>query len=385
MKIFYWVESLNHQQLDTWDFIEELSGEPVTYIITHIENQTRKQQGWPKKDVSNKNVVLLDKKEWFVNARRLINNNKEAIHVFYGFWSERRWFPLILYSLKQGVKLAILQEPYNESCVGYYREELKYISKLKKLLRPFLYKKAASLINKYSADKKRPCIFPISLIAYQQFIKAGFDKDSLFPFGYFIHRLKPYPPSEVEHSSLRLVFVGSLLKRKGLDVAIDAINILADNGVKVTLDVYGPGDPKLYISDNSELVIYKGVIPTEQAQMVIANYDALLLPSRHDGWGLVVNEALLQGIPAIVSDKVGAKCLIERSGAGLIFRNEDTYQLSKILAELSGDPALLKEMRHSAEIVGYQILPQNGAQYLLNVVNFYFYFSGVKPEAIWTV
>jgi len=384
MKIFYWVDSLNHQQLGTWDSVEELSGEPVTYIITEVENQTRKLQGWPKKDISNKNVVLLDKKKWFADSRRLINSNKEAVHVFYGFWSERKWFPIILYSLKQGVKIAILQEPYNESSVGYNQEEFLVVSKLKIFLRPFLYKISAALINKNSADKKRPCIFPISLIAYQQFIKAGFDKDSLFPYGYFVHQLKTNHRIEVEDFSIRLVFVGSLLRRKGLDVAIDAITMLTGNGRKVTLDVYGPGDPKLFIPNNSKQIIYKGVIPTEQTQTVIANYDALLLPSRHDGWGLVVNEALLQGVPAIVSNKVGAKCLLERSGAGIVFRSEDAYELSRIFAELSSEPARLKEMRHNAELVGHQILPKQGAQYLLNVLSFYFFGSGVKPNAIWT-
>ena len=88
---------------------------------------------------------------------------------------------------------------------------------------------------------------------------------------------------------LRLIFVGALLKRKGLDVAVNAIHILNQQGIKVTLDVYGSGDPRSFIPKDLDNVTYKGVIATEKAQGVIAQYDALLLPSRHDGWGVVVN------------------------------------------------------------------------------------------------
>ena len=383
MKIFYWVKNLNHHHLYTMASVEEQSGESVTYIITDIEDPVRKRQGWHKTDLSDKDVIILDKQRWQTESVRILGQNKNAVHIFFGFWQERRWFLLILYGLLKGIKIAILQEPYNESAVGYQKEELVITSKLKVIFRPLLYRMAASVINIASLHSKPPCILPISLIAHQQFIEAGFNIDSLFPFGYFVQRLnsvKDKKPNEF----IRLVFVASLLKIKGLDVAIKAINNLSDISEKITLDVYGPGDPKLFIPNDSEKVQYKGVIPTEQAQNVIANYDILLLPSRHDGWGLVVNEALLQGVPAIVSDRVGAKCLIERSGAGIVFRNEDTYQLSNILADLMTDPKKMADMCNSAAVVGNQILPQNGARYLLDVFGYYFFGVGVKPNAIWT-
>jgi len=383
MKIIYWVKNLSHLHLHTWSCVEELSGEPVTYIITELENKIRKQQGWNKPDISNKDVILLNNRKWINRSVKIINQEKNAIHVFFGFWQERRWFPLILYCLLQGIKTAIIQEPYSKAAVGYFSEEDFITSNFKAKFRPLLYRFAASLVNIVSINKKRPCLLPISLIAKEQFEQAGFDKESLFPFGYFVQRIQSEKDNK-KGDYLSLIYIASLIKRKGLDVAVSATNKLFVNYQKVTLDVYGPGDPGTFIPEHSNSVVYKGIIPTEHAQSVIADHDALLLPSRHDGWGLVVNEALLQGVPAIVSDRVGAKCLLEKSGAGMVFKSEDIEQLASILTQLVNDPQKLSDMRQAAEIVGSQILPQHGAQYLLDVFEYYFFGSGTKPNAIWT-
>ena len=61
-----------------------------------------------------------------------------------------------------------------------------------------------------------------------------------------------------------------------------------------------------------------------QSQIVArgyANFDALVLPSgEHETWGLVVNEAMTGGIPAVVSDMVGcASDLIKNDVTGYVF------------------------------------------------------------------
>ncbi len=116
----------------------------------------------------------------------------------------------------------------------------------------------------------------------------------------------------------------------------------------------------------------------------MAQYDLLILPSRHDGWGVVVNEALLQGVPVIASDRVGAKCLIESSGAGLIFKSENTEELTLKLKELIRQPSLFVEMCRKAESVGNDISPEIGARYLLDVFLYHFYDEGQRPSGLWT-
>jgi glycosyltransferase involved in cell wall biosynthesis len=182
---------------------------------------------------------------------------------------------------------------------------------------------------------------------------------------------------------LRLIFVGALLKRKGLDIAVDALQRINQNGVKITLDVYGSGDPTVFIPTDADAITYKGIIPVEKAQAIIAKYDALILPSRHDGWGIVVNESLLQGIPVILSDHVGAKCLIEPNMAGLVFESENVDDLADQLTRLLETPGLMDNIHANAKTIHQYILPEVAAQYFLDALANHFYDVGPRPQALW--
>jgi glycosyltransferase involved in cell wall biosynthesis len=222
----------------------------------------------------------------------------------------------------------------------------------------------------------------LSLITKEQAIKAGFDPVTLFTFGYFVPKQQVAGKVHVKSDTLRLVFVGAMIVRKGLDVVVRAIKTMHAQGYKIALDIYGAGDARKAHFPGLP-IRYMGLLPFDQIQAAIAGYDALVLPSRHDGWGVVVNEALLQGVPAIVSDRVGAKCLIERSGAGLIFRSEDYMDLVSKLASLIETPGLLQTLRANTLAISNGILPEAAAKYFLEVIEYYFYGLGDLPVAHW--
>ena len=57
------------------------------------------------------------------------------------------------------------------------------------------------------------------------------------------------------------------------------------------------------------------------------NNDVFILPSKSEPWGLVIEEALNNGLPVIVSDKVGCKDDLVTVDTGLIFRYDDMDDL----------------------------------------------------------
>ena len=66
---------------------------------------------------------------------------------------------------------------------------------------------------------------------------------------------------------------------------------------------------------------------------VYAASDLLVLPSEHEAWGVVVNEAMACGVPAVVSDRVGARMDLVISGeTGDFFPVADVPALSAILS-----------------------------------------------------
>ena len=81
--------------------------------------------------------------------------------------------------------------------------------------------------------------------------------------------------------------------------------------------------------------------------------DAVVLPSRAEPWGLVVNEAMACGCAVVVSDVCGcAPDLVHEGENGYTFRAGDVEALAQILRELAGNPERVRAMgRASCEII----------------------------------
>jgi glycosyltransferase involved in cell wall biosynthesis len=168
-------------------------------------------------------------------------------------------------------------------------------------------------------------------------------------------------------AQLKLVFVGSLIATKGLDLLIAAVDAARAGGAAVTLDVFGPGDPTAY-AFREGVTRYCGRIPFGETQTVVSGYDALVLPSRYDGWGVVVNEALCAGVPVICSDRVGAGVLVEKFGAGAIFDGARDEALRDLLVALAQHRERIRDMRQHTADAASAIQPEVAAAYLLSVI-----------------
>ena len=379
MKIVNWQTLFTDHQLYTWQAFQNLLSEPIVHLIAKSESEVRKRQGWKKANLEGMEVTCLSSENWWEHGTAILKKHHDAVHFFGGFWADRRYFPLMLYALWHGMEVVVMNESYSTENVGYMSDQHKLVGWVKVKLRPLLYRVAAFTLNAI-ARGSRPAVMAMSNRAVRQFLQAGFRDDQVFPFGYFIPTVADVGeelPRRV--GMIRLVFLGSLLQRKGLDVLIEAVSNCHLRGANVIVDVYGPGESDR-VPLSSDCVIYKGTIPFGEAQATIAQYDVLVLPSRHDGWGVVVNEALLQGIPVVASENVGAACLVEASGAGAVFRNEDVAGLQKIIQRIADDPTVLRVWRDKASKVKTLIEPEVAAKYMHDVVKFYFHREGDRPR-----
>jgi glycosyltransferase involved in cell wall biosynthesis len=152
-----------------------------------------------------------------------------------------------------------------------------------------------------------------------------------------------------------------------LDVLITSIRSLNTKGVAVTLDVYGAGDVSQFDFDQSS-INYCGLIPFGEAQSIIANYDVLVLPSRYDGWGVVVNEAIIAGVPVICSNRVGAGAVVEKWQCGAIFTSEDVSDLERIVNEIVFTTESLEKMRIASRNASAVIDPKVAGRYMFDVL-----------------
>ena len=136
-----------------------------------------------------------------------------------------------------------------------------------------------------------------------------------------------------------VLFSGQLIERKGVDLLIQAFVKISDQVPELRLLLLGTG-PDLDVLTTMiplglrERIHFLGFQqPTDMAE-IFAAADVFVLPSRHDGWGVVVNEALGAGLPIIVSDRVGARDLVKNGCNGFITPAGDVDSLAKALLKL---------------------------------------------------
>ena len=112
-------------------------------------------------------------------------------------------------------------------------------------------------------------------------------------------------------SRLALLYVGQLIGRKGVDTLLRAVGELKDAGCRVSLLIAGSGPERealvaLARQMALEETYFLGEVSYEAVFTLYEQADIVVLPSRREVWGLVVNEALASGTPVVASNRVGA-------------------------------------------------------------------------------
>lgn len=116
----------------------------------------------------------------------------------------------------------------------------------------------------------------------------------------------------------RFLFSGSLIHRKGVDLVALAFLRLAAELPQITLTILGAGELEPVLKETlapcGERVQFVGFQPWDKLQHFYAEADVVVVPSRHDGWALVVPEGLASGAPVIATMRMGAALEFIRPG-----------------------------------------------------------------------
>ena len=150
------------------------------------------------------------------------------------------------------------------------------------------------------------------------------------------------------------LFAGRLEREKGVPVLLDAWR-RAGLGEGAALALAGDGPLLSQARAAGGRVTALGRVERAQLAPLYAAADALVLPSVRtatftEPWGLVVNEAMHQGTPTIVSDAVGAAAggLVRDGRNGLVFPAGDAGALASRLRALARNPALRERLGTAA-------------------------------------
>lgn len=116
-----------------------------------------------------------------------------------------------------------------------------------------------------------------------------------------------------------LLYVGQLIRRKGVHVLIDALALLGGaSDWRLHIAGSGPEEPALRaqiaVLGLESRVIFHGYKQTPELAPIMAGCDILVMPSQSEVWGLVVNEALAAGLFVVAGQTAGAVPDLLRDG-----------------------------------------------------------------------
>ncbi len=321
--IFWQPIASPHQEAFLEAVAERFAAAHGVEVILGVEQDLpseRSAQGWRR--TSHKHLKVIDISVPANHAALAAHSSASSLHVFSGFFSH----PLVWAGFRRlaptSARLAIFSEaPEQPWQTGW----------LKRLRGRVLAARWASRCSFVMAIGGAGCEF---------FSRIGFPKEKIVPFGYFLD----VPPLAAAASSrpadgiVRLVSAGQLVHRKGIDLLLRACGELPATGWR--LDCYGDGPerPRLEQVSRSlglgDRVAFHGVVSSDGVRAALRQADCAVLPSRFDGWGMLVNESLAVGTPVICTAACGAAVLVSSARLGSVVQPDSAAALRAALAHV---------------------------------------------------
>lgn len=160
-----------------------------------------------------------------------------------------------------------------------------------------------------------------------------------------------FRPAPAHAWGWRLLYVGRIDRRKGIELAVRALGELP---AEATLTVAGAGDDR-HLGELRDLARRRGLAgrvafgrrPREDLPGLYGEADALLFPVQwEEPWGLVPLEAMAVGTPVVATGRGGSGEYLRAGGNCLIFEpGDDPEELAAAVRRLAGDDDLRGRLR----------------------------------------
>lgn len=194
----------------------------------------------------------------------------------------------------------------------------------------------------------------------------------IIPPGVDLARFADIRTMERPDSDVEILYVGWLIRRKGIDIIIDALSQLVPEFPFLRLRIVGDGPQRQALEalvqrrDLSKHVIFEGTIANAAIADYYARASLFVSMSYSESFGQSLVEAMLAGLPVVSAENIGSREIIEESKTGFLVQAGDTKGLVVRLKALIINPQLRSEIgtraRRSAErrydwnLIGQQYL-----------------------------
>lgn len=184
-------------------------------------------------------------------------------------------------------------------------------------------------------------------------------KTSVIPCGVDLEMFTPDKLMEPTGGRRRIVCVGRLVPRKGMDLVIRALPLLAQHGFDdVDLHIIGGGEQGSLEHDPeaarlrqiatdlgvSERVIFRGQVPREEVPSILRSADLVACTPWYEPFGIVPLEAMACGVPVLAAKVGGLADTVVDNATGMHVPPQDPAAIAAAAATVLRDPARIAEM-----------------------------------------
>jgi glycosyltransferase involved in cell wall biosynthesis len=208
-------------------------------------------------------------------------------------------------------------------------------------------------------------------------------RTSVVPCGVDLARFTPDGPVAIRSSSRRLLSVGRLVERKGIDVAVRALADLPDTELVIAGgpsegDVYDDPEARRLLAVAAEVgvadrVVMLGTVAREHMPALIRSADAVVCTPWYEPFGIVPLEAMACGVPVVASAVGGLRDSVVDGETGLHVPPNDVPALTAALRRLADEPGLAEALgrggaARASDRYGWPVVARGTAEVYRRVV-----------------
>lgn len=306
--------------------LEKKCNNLVVYINNEAVHKSRNDDFFKGEKQFDNVIISGNYYSRFLGLRKILDNIDYDEVVFSGWDNLLYWLIAFLYPQK-----------YNSIIVesSYFESSTKGFGGLAKRL--FLKR-----INKvYASGQSQKHLVE----------KLGFDRKIIKTKGVGVFNYLPQFKYVERRNVENFIYVGRLVEVKNLKFLIKVFNSLPQ--LKLHIIGFGEQESELKVLANDNIKFYGAIGNTELPQ-IYQQMDVFILPSKSETWGLVVEEALNNGLPVILSDRVGCAEEIIDETKGFIFKCNNEDELKNIIHKVTNDISFYNSLRKSISKMNFE-------------------------------
>jgi glycosyltransferase involved in cell wall biosynthesis len=153
---------------------------------------------------------------------------------------------------------------------------------------------------------------------------------------------------QIAGRKLRVLFAGSMTQRKGLGDLFSAMRLLNRNDVELVV-MGSPQVPMEFYHRGFNRFTHEPGRPHAEVLKLMRSCDVFCLPSIVEGRALVMQEAMSQGLPLIITPNTGGQDLIEEGKTGFLIPVRRPDKITEKIAWFADNRDLIPEMSQAAK------------------------------------